>query len=222
MKKSVFKRWWFWVIVIIVAIGVVANMGGDKEEDKAVDNSPSTTKSDAVNNSENSKQKPDKEPEKKDDSIKSGMHKVGKDIEAGEYILFSTSKLPAYYQVTIDSSGSLDSIISNDNFNGTRYVTVADDQYIELKSAKMMPVDSAPVLEDDNGKYLEGMYKVGRDIPAGEYKAVPDGIHSYVEVSKDSLGTLDSILTNDNFSDEKYVTINSDQYIKIVGCYLVK
>ena len=85
----------------------------------------------------------------------------------------------------------------------------------------MYPVEKAPVLSAKDNKYSEGMYKVGRDIAAGEYKVIPTGtVGSYVEVAKDSKGVVGSIVTNDNFTAEKYVTIKDGQYIKLVECYL--
>lgn len=153
--------------------------------------------------------------------ITDGMYKVGSDLQAGEYIIYSDSFM-SYFQISKDSTGSLDSILANDTFDGTRYVTVEDGQYLELKAAKMLPIDKAPIQEPVDGKYMPGMYKVGRDIKAGEYKVVPDtnSLGSYVEVSKDSLHNLESIITNDILSGEKYITIKDGQYIKLVGCYL--
>jgi len=153
-----------------------------------------------------------------DNPIKSGMYKVGSDIKAGEYILFGSAM--SYYQITKDSSGTLESIISNDNFNSTRYITLKDGQYVEFRGAKMLTIEKAPIINPIDGKYSEGMYKVGRDIKAGEYKAVPDGGGSYIEVSKNSNGTLNSIITNDIFEAEKYITIKNGQYIKLIGCYI--
>ena len=37
MKKSIFKRWWFWVIAVIVAIGIIGSAGGNS------DNTPATS-----------------------------------------------------------------------------------------------------------------------------------------------------------------------------------
>ena len=28
-KKSIFKRWWFWVVVVVIVIGVIGSMGGN-------------------------------------------------------------------------------------------------------------------------------------------------------------------------------------------------
>jgi hypothetical protein len=112
----------------------------------------------------------------------------------------------------------LESIITNDNFQGTRYVTVKDGQYIELKSSKMLPVNEAPVQEPQSGQYKDGMYKVGRDIKAGEYKVVASGSTAYYEVASNSGGGIESIVSNDNFEGEKYITVKDGQYLKLNGC----
>lgn len=152
-----------------------------------------------------------------DKYIKAGMYKVGPDVAAGEYLLYSDGG-SAYFQVSKDSTGSLESIISNDNFQGTRYVTVKDGQYIELRSSKMLPLAEAPVQEPQNGQYGDGMYKVGRDIKAGEHKVVSSGTTAYYEVDANSSGGIESIVANDNFEGEKYITIKDGQYIKLNGC----
>jgi len=33
-KKSIFKRWWFWVIVVILVFGIIGNSGGDDKPDE--------------------------------------------------------------------------------------------------------------------------------------------------------------------------------------------
>lgn len=147
------------------------------------------------------------------------MHKIGTDLPAGEYVLYSDGGL-AYFQVSKDSTGSLESIISNDNFTGTRYITVSAGEYLEYRTARALSLDKAPVQQPQSGKYENGMYKVERDIKAGEYKIISSGVAAYVEVTKDSLGTLSSIVTNDNFQGEKYITIKDGQYIKISDCYI--
>ncbi len=155
-----------------------------------------------------------------DNSIKSGMYKAGKDIQIGDYILFSSSGNQSYFQITKDSSGSFDSIIMNDVFVGDRYITISDGQYIEFDNATMLPINEAPVLQPTNGKYLAGMYKVGRDITEGEYEVIADGGNAYLEVDSDLSGSIDSIITNDNFTNQEYITIVDGQYIKLNGCYI--
>jgi len=234
-RKPIYKKWWFWtiIIVLIIAVGSCNSAVNNERNDNVREGTKQTTTNGATDNAERSvpdvqdedaaEATPETDAETNDakGAISAGMYKVGTDISPGEYLLINDSALMAYFQVTTDSSGSLESIITNDNFYGTRYITVEENQYIEFRSAKMYPMESAPVLKAENGRYSEGMYKVGRDIPAGEYKVVPEGnLGSYLEVTSDSKGKLDSIVTNDNFSAEKYITIKEGQYIKLVGCYI--
>ena len=155
----------------------------------------------------------DKSEKEDENKIKAGSYKVGQDIPAGEYIVISSNL--GYVEVTKDSSGTLDSIIMNDNIQGNTIITVKDGQYVNLKSADMYAFDKAPSLKPEDGIYKDGMYKVGVHIPAGEYKVVPDSNMGYVEVDKDSFGSLGSIITNDNLQAEKYITVQDGQYLKI-------
>ena len=86
----------------------------------------------------------------------------------------------------------------------------------------MYTLDEAPALQPVNGIYPEGMYKVGQDIDAGEYKVVSDAGSAYFEVTKDSSGSLYSIVANDNFTGEKYITIQAGQYIKLSRCHIIE
>lgn len=94
--------------------------------------------------------------------------------------------------------------------------------------------DAATVEESDNGedaatveeketKYTDGMYKVGSDIPAGEYVVFADGILGigYMEVAKDSSGELDSIIANANIEGNDIITISDGQYFKLQGAYAI-
>jgi hypothetical protein len=152
---------------------------------------------------------------------KAGNYKVGKDISAGEYFVQSTNTIVgAYLQVSKDSTGKLTSIITNDNFKGNRYITVTTGQYLKVTNGKFAIASSVPKLVAVKGKYLEGMYKVGRDLPAGEYKVTPSNkIASYYGVSRDSKGSLTSIITNEVIKSDTYVSVTNGQYVKLVGCY---
>lgn len=227
VKKSIFKRWWFWAIAVIIIIA--ATSGINKNTENGSLPSPGATQNNTTGGNTAAPQSPTPaatgtgtKTADKTASYKEGMYKIGVDLPAGEYIIISEGFLPAYFQVSSNSSGSLESIISNDNFNGNRYITVNDGQYLEIRGSRAYALDKAPALKPENGKYGEGMYKVGKDIDAGEYKVTPESgaISSYVEVTRDSRGILDSIVSNDNFKAEKYITIKDGQYIKLVGCYI--
>lgn len=146
-----------------------------------------------------------------DTGIKKGMYKVGTDIKAGEYVLTTSG----YYSVSSDSSGKLESITANDSYENRAIINLAEGQYFEFNSGKAYPIAEAPqVTVDDTGILKAGMYKVGTDIKAGEYKvSAPNG--GYVEVTKDSTHSFLSIVSNDNFTGDKYVSVQDGQYIKL-------
>lgn len=69
----------------------------------------------------------------------------------------------------------------------------------------------------DEGWKKDGTYKVGTDIPAGEYIVEAERSLCYIEVASDSSGEFDSIVANDNITTHTYVTVEDGQYFKIQG-----
>ena len=65
--------------------------------------------------------------------------------------------------------------------------------------------------------YKAGMYKIGSDMPSGEYVLIGSGSMSYFEVDKDSTGQMDSILANDTFGKRSIITVADGQYLKLAG-----
>lgn len=57
---------------------------------------------------------------------------VGTDIPAGTYKLTCTDEFEAYWERCSDASGELDSIIANEVFNATAYVTVNNGEYLTI------------------------------------------------------------------------------------------
>lgn len=154
------------------------------------------------------------------DAIKDGTYKVGTDIAAGEYLVKATDVYGGYIECTSDSTGSFDSIIYNDNIasGANIYVTVKEGEYFQLKRCEMYPVAKAPSIIPSDGLYKDGMYKVGKDIPAGEYKVKVSKTSSYFdsgyyEISPDSRHR--EIINNDNITGDAYITIEDGQYLKL-------
>ncbi|MHB9150157.1 MAG: hypothetical protein ACYC33_08800 [Thermoleophilia bacterium] len=159
------------------------------------------------------------EPEPKEVGFDAGMYKVGADIPAGEYVLIAGAG-SAYFQITKDSSGTLESIVANDNFSNQSIVTLKDGQYITSNDARLVPSAQAVPAELVDGRLPEGMYRVGFDLPAGEYKVIPDG-SGYFEIDSNSSHTLEGIISNENFDTERYVTVKDGQYLKLSGASVV-
>ncbi len=165
------------------------------------------------------KASPTPEPTPKKTVYKAGMYKVGADIGAGEYFLTSTGS--GYYSLNSDSSGSFDSILENDNFKNSAYITVSDGQYLELSNCTMIAAGDAEPQKPVNGTYPSGMYKVGYEIPAGEYKLKPTSSSGYYARLSKASSSLDAIIANDNFSGEIYLTIKDGEYLKLSNCVLI-
>ena len=155
----------------------------------------------------------------------SGMFKVGLHIEPGEYKVKSTGDM-AYIEVSSDSRHVLSSIITNDVFESEKYITVKDGQYIKIQNAtfsKVTGVITTPKPEEPGTeKWEASMYKVGEEIPEGEYVLLAKDSGGYFEIAKDSLGLINSIIANGIFSYNSIVTIKKGQYFKLQGAIAYK
>lgn len=152
----------------------------------------------------------------------SGHYKVGSDIPAGDYVLYCTDDIFAYMAISSSSnSDDLDSIIENDIFKGQLYITVSNGQYLEIDGAYALSAQRAPAAKPIGGKLSDGMYKVGHDIPSGEYKLIcTDEYYGYCAIYDHPIGGGE-ILTNDIFTDTLYVSVSSSQYLYLSGAELV-
>ena len=151
-----------------------------------------------------------------------GMYKVGTDIPAGEYCVTNTRGTGTFYvEVSADSSGN--SIIANDNLELFGYVSLKDGEYLKINGGSAYAVEGVGNLSDfNNGRAMMGIYKVGKDIPAGEYniQLLNGATTGYYEVNSSPIGSNSDIITNDNITSNAYVTISDGQYIKLSNCFI--
>lgn len=191
------------IVIAVIVFGIIgAATGGNKD-----------TTSDANSPSESStSQSADIEEEKpvvEEKGIAGGMHKVGTDIPAGEYVVVGSG----YLQISSDSTGSFESIVENDNYTNRTIILVSDGQYVQFSGRAYTPAE-APKVDTSKGELPEGKYKVGVDFPAGEYKLVPSG-SGYYGLSTTASESLDSLVSNDNFETERYLSVQDGQYLKL-------
>lgn len=71
------------------------------------------------------------------DYLPAGMYKVGKDLPAGEYKVRATDN-NAYYEVASDSTHNWSSELVYDVFNGEKYITLQDGQYLLMNEAELI------------------------------------------------------------------------------------
>ena len=142
------------------------------------------------------------------------MYRVGTDIPAGDYYAVTTdSRYGGYYCKYTNSSR--DDIEDNDNFDTFTFFRAYEGQYLNLSRCKITAIENAPVASpNSDGSYGEGMYRVGIDIPAGEYKFTStDKYGGYFCAYTDI--TYEDIEENDNFDYSTYYTVKAGQYLKI-------
>lgn len=152
---------------------------------------------------------------------KPGMYKIGVDMPAGEYVLNPSGKSGAYVEISSDSSGN--SIIDNDNFDLFCYVSVKDGEYLTLQGCSAYEESGVKNLVDFNGGLaLMGTYKVGKDLPAGEYKVklLKGSTSGYYEVNAAPIGSASEIINNGIIEGDAYVTLEDGQYIKLQDCFI--
>lgn len=156
-------------------------------------------------------------PGTKENPYLEGMYKVGADIPAGEYLFVITDTSGGYVCVSADSNK--DDIIENEIVELCWFATVEDGQYLEVRDCAFVHADRATLNINADGSFNSGMYRVGIDIPAGEYKltAEDDG---YWCIYKNSELPLD-IVSNDLFESSAYVTVKEGQYLKTSDCIAV-
>jgi hypothetical protein len=154
----------------------------------------------------------------KTDFIKPGMYKVGSEIAAGEYVVEATSS-SGYFQISSDSSGEFDSIIVNDNLNKGEfgYVIIEDGDYIQLQNCRMYLSAEKTIQPKDLEKIPASTYKIGKDLPSGEYKLTVKRQPAYWERSKNPRDSVYGIIANDNIENSAYVTVSDGEYFKITG-----
>ncbi|WP_157047247.1 hypothetical protein [Alkaliphilus metalliredigens] len=209
MVKKVLK---FLVIGIVALVIIGALLGDGEEGTEEIAKEPSVgSAAIEVEEETETEKEPEAEVQKASYLLDSGMYKIGTELPAGEYMLVADGM--AYYETTKDSKGTFESILTNDNFFVNRYITVKDGEYLKLQSCKLYELNNVPTLEKQE------MYKIGLDLEPGEYKVAAEGM-GYIEVSTDSRGGLESIVTNDNFEGEKYITVQDGQYLKLMSAAL--
>lgn len=158
--------------------------------------------------------------------INVGTYIVNTDISSGIYKGFAGEGLfgSCYWERLKDLTGSLESIIANNNSIGQFYVEVKDSDYAFATDCQMLRLDSIP---EHIGEYpqiiVPGTYLVGSDIQAGTYRGQggSDILGScYWERVRSVTGELDAIIANDNATGQFYVQVLPGDFALTTDCEL--
>lgn len=91
-------------------------------------------------------------------------------------------------------------------------------QLLESDPGQVLGEEPTPtsIQLEDITNYEEGQYKVGTDIPVGEYVLLATDNSGYFSVSSDANGS--DILFNDNFETNSIITVKKNEYLKLSRC----
>lgn len=234
IKKPFYKKWWVWLIAVIVVIGIATS--GDSEENQTAEEKSNSTpastepkdteKDTNSNDEEENEEAPEEEPVST--TYKTGTYLVGTDIEAGLYHVKVVGFLGmSYIERASDVSMEFDDIIANVVLTGDGYIEILeDDVAVKIQDAELTKVVFEELEKDIKTEVEDGIYLVGIDIEPGQYKVeITDTITgmAYVErASRVSMG-FDDIIANELFQGPGYVNISeSDFAVKVQGAKLIK
>ncbi len=164
----------------------------------------------------------EKEPEKT--VLDAGKYEVGKDIKADEYLLVASGDAEIKL-LRGEDSGNPDNVITSVSFKNSIYVNIIGCSFIELKNCKIYDLSSVPT-RIDGGAYKNGMFKVGKDLEAGNYsvnKVVSSQAGTYKVLSKpySTEGTV-SVQTSGTVTKETTISLNAGQYILLNNVKITK
>lgn len=147
--------------------------------------------------------------------IQEGTYRVGPDLPAGNYYAVCTDENSSGYYCIYSNAKQTD-IINNDNFDNNTFFQVEDGQYLKLNRCKATLEENVPdsiAKVDDEGNYPAGCYRVGTDIPAGEYKFVATEDTGYYC----AFSGMDkqNIVHNDIFKGSTYYETENGQILNV-------
>lgn len=155
-----------------------------------------------------------------------GVYKCGVDFEPGNYYIVSLYGAESGY----DISDSSDDFMLGE-YKIIRKINVKKGQYIKFGDAILIPEEKI----DINNWKKYGVFAVGKDLPAGEYriKGLTDkyynndyGINiqgstlSAYQIFNDSPANSESITSKFLFKNQEYITLKDGQYIAITNLIL--
>lgn len=145
--------------------------------------------------------------------LASGHYEVGKNLTPGEYYVYCDNFNNLYIEVANDTSNSNESVIYNLNTDRGVFITVESGEFLEIDGGEIFELNSTPYIGPDNGTYKGGMYRVGEDIPAGEYEVTTVESSAYLEITNSSRHIAGDIIESLYFHNSTNITLEEGQYL---------
>lgn len=166
-----------------------------------------------------------------------GVYLVGKDIPAGEYVLYpNVSKndgdVTPVLEVrrTRESATNISDFLYRKEFHMRQYVNLNDGEYVAFEYALMYLPENIKLKPLDENGYSAAQLKVGADIPAGEYVIVGQNKQTqYFRTRKPEaeLYSTSALNSPDMISfgyceNRVYLHVNDGEYLTFAGGRLYK
>lgn len=98
----------------------------------------------------------------------SGTYQVGVDVPRGLYYVIPEDDKTAGWSVSRnDSSGAERTISSNSGIEQYDFITVHTNEFFTVTNGRFVLAEQIPPIEPIDGRYGDGKYRIGVDVPAG-------------------------------------------------------
>ena len=143
------------------------------------------------------------------------FYEVGQDIPSGELYLECTGFEKGY--IVIYSDLSRTNVLFSNDFENHSFITLEKGQFLELKMARAIEADK--INERFSYSNLpKGLYRVGIDIPAGDYTLQQSSSLPAYYCIYDSSTIYQTIVTNKNFEKTIRVSVEDGDYLYLNRC----
>ena len=149
-------------------------------------------------------------------SYSAGKYEVGKNLKAGEYILFSAPLQTGFFAVIADME-SMD-LITKGSFEVNTFLTVEEGDWLIIANCIAIFANDYYRMRKIKLNETGGMLKVGVDARAGDYEltSLPNKTSVY-RIYNDSRYRL--VVEEREFRSTSHVTLEDGQYLELINCF---
>jgi hypothetical protein len=142
-----------------------------------------------------------------------GLYKVGTDIPEGEYVVIRNPDAKSgYMRLSTDNAQHL--LIKDSVFNNNTIITIKKGEYIQITDSYAVPIDKATLKT-----YVDGTFKIGTHLPAGNYQIDPiPGSKGYYYILDDNRSIPNSGRVE--LLDTSWVWVKEGQYLVLDNCVI--
>jgi|GEM_PF-2677771 len=231
VKKPLYKRWWFILIVAIIILGAIGNI---LNENSNTTNNPNVSNNESSNKKNNDETKKD---ENKDVYVNTaeaaelftGEFIVGQDVKAGRYDITCEDGSGNFF--VYDGGLPVVNEILTSSLEKSFNLGVTKIQY-DFKDGQKIVISGinkailTPTVVSLSTTLCSGMHIVGRDVPAGDYIATaPNGSGNLFVYNSLGLPRVNEILGKDSMGlavEKVKLTLKDGEKVVISGLDLVE